>query len=314
MKINIVPFAEMICHKKLGVHHVIVQQEDELAAAFHFHPTDRRSDIHSATKSVVSLAAGIAIDEGLFTLDSHPADILSSCLPASYDPAWHGVTVKHLLTMSSGHNHKLMDGYSLIPGAVNRDDLENKDWVNYTFYQPLELKPGQKFVYNNSLPHLISRMITKLTGENLLDWLKPRLFDPLGIHNPQWGTDPLGYTCGPGGLQLTSEEFSRIAQLCLHQGRWKEKQLISKDYMLQATSKQIENAADGQLDTNDLNAGYGYFFWRNHRDNAYYLFGWAGQLGIILPDYNATITLSSYEFQTQSLLDSVWETLVPQLR
>lgn len=85
--------------------------------------------------------------------------------------------------------------------------------------------------------------------------------------------------------------------------------------MLQATSKQIENAADGQLDTNDLNAMVMVtFFWRNHRDNAYYLFGWAGQLGIILPDYNATITLSSYEFQTQSLLDSVWETLVPQLR
>lgn len=312
MKINIVPFAEAVCQKKLGVFHVVVKHQDELAAAFHFHPTDRRGEIHSATKSVVSLAAGIAIDEGLFKLDTHPVDILTEFLPVSYDPAWQQVTVKHLLTMSSGHNKKLMDGYSLISGAVNRDDLENQDWVNYAFSQPLDLMPGQKFVYNNALPHLISRMITKLAGENLINWLKPRLFEPLDIHNPQWGTDPLGFTCGPGGLQLTNEEFSRIAQLCLRQGLWKGKQLISRDYMCQAVNKQIENGTDRQIETDDSSAGYGYYFWRNYRDNAYYIFGWAGQLGIIFPDYDATITISSYEFQTQLLLDTIWDTIVSQ--
>ena len=92
----------------------------------------------------------MAIDEGLFTLDTRPTDILSKYVPDTIDPAWHQVTVKHLLTMSSGHDRKLMDGYSLTPGATNRDDLENKDWVNYTFSQDLDLEPGQKFVYNNS--------------------------------------------------------------------------------------------------------------------------------------------------------------------
>lgn len=314
MNINIVPFAEGICQKKLGVHHVVVTHQDGLAAAFHFHPTDRRSDIHSAAKSVTSLAAGIAIGEGLFTLDTHPADILSGYLPASCDPLWRQVTVRHLLTMSSGHSKKLMDGYSPIPGTVNRDDLENKDWANYTFSQPLDLIPGQKFVYNNALPHLISRMITELTGENLIDWLRPRLFDPMAIHNPQWGTDPLGYTCGSGGLQLTSEEFSRICRLCLRQGLWEGEQLIPEDYMSQAVSRQIDNGDGGQTIGDDSGAGYGYFFWRNYRDNAYYLFGWAGQLGIVLPDYDATVTLRSYEFQTQALLDTVWDTIIPQLR
>ncbi len=314
MKIDIVPFAETVCHKKLGVHHVLVRHGGETAAAFHFLPTDRRCEIHSATKSVVSLAAGIAINEGLFTLDTHPADILSKYLPGSVDPSWHKVTVKHLLTMSSGHDRKLMDGYSLIPGVINRDDLENKDWVNYTFSQALDLDPGMKFVYNNSCPHLISRMITELTGENLIDWLRPRLFDPLAIHNPQWGTDPLGYTCGPGGLQLSSEEFSRIVQLYLQQGQWEGKQLVSKEYMSQAVSRQIENAVPEKAGTDDSTAGYGYFIWRCFRDNAYYLFGWAGQLGIVLPDYDAAVTLTSYEFQTQSLMDAVWDTIVPQLR
>ena len=314
MKIDIVPFAEVICQKRLGVHHVLVHHQGQISAAFHFQPTDRRTEIHSATKSVVGLAAGMAVDEGLFTLDTHPTDILSKYIPDSLDPAWRHVTVRHLLTMSSGHNRKLMDGYSLIPGVVNRDDLENKDWVNYAFSQSLDLEPGRKFVYNNSCPHLISRMITELTGENLIDWLRPRLFDPLEIHNPQWGTDPLGYTCGPGGLQLSAEEFSRIIRLYLQQGQWKGNQLVSGEYMSQADSRQIENAASEKARTVDSTAGYGYFIWRCFRDNAYYLFGWAGQLGIVLPDYEAAVTLTSYEFQTQSLMDAVWDTIVPQLR
>ena len=313
MKLDIVPFAEAICQKKLGVNHAIVQQHGEVTAAFHFQPTDRRCEIHSATKSVVSLAAGMAIDEGLFTLDTCPADVLSSHLPDSYDPAWHKVTVRNLLTMCSGHSKKLMDGYSLIPGTVNRDDLENKDWVNYTFSQPLDLRPGEKFVYNNSCPHLITRMITQLTGANVIDWLRPRLFEPLEIHNPQWGTDPLGYTCGPGGLMLSAREFARLTRLFLQQGEWNGKQLVSREYMAQAVSKQVENAPAGKEGSDDSTAGYGFFVWRNYRDNAYYLFGWAGQLGIVLPDYDAAVSLTSYEFQTQALLDAVWDTIVPQL-
>lgn len=314
MKVDIVPFAEAVCQKRLGIHHVLVHCGGELSASFHFRQTDRREDIHSATKSVVSLAAGIGMAEGLFSLDTRPVDVLSGSLPDSYDPAWEKVTVKDLLTMSSGHDRKLMDGYSMIPGTVNRDDLENRDWVNYIFSQGLDLLPGEKFVYNNACPHLVSRMITELTGEKLIDWLRPRLFDPLEIHNPQWGTDPLGFTCGPGGLQLSAGEFSRISRLCLQEGEWEGRQLIPGDYMREAVGRRIETAAPEQRDRDDSSAGYGYFFWRNFRDNAYYLFGWAGQLGIVFPEYGAAVTLTSYEFQTQAVLDTVWSTIVPQLR
>ena len=85
MKIDIVPFAEAVCQRKLGVHHAIVHCGDDVAAAFHFQPTDRRCEIHSATKSVVGLAAGMAMDEGLFTLETHPADVYKRqlCDPAA---------------------------------------------------------------------------------------------------------------------------------------------------------------------------------------------------------------------------------------
>lgn len=313
MKLDIVPFAEKVCQKKLGIHHILVRQKDKTIASFHFQPTDRREDIHSATKSIVSLAVGIAIDEGILTLDTRPVDVLKKQLPNDYDKKWDQVKVKYLLTMSSGHDHKLLDGYSLIPGIVNRDELENLDWVNYAFSQPLRLNPGERFVYNNACPHILSRMITELTGENLIDWLRPRLFEPLGIRNPQWYTDPLGYTCGPGGLQLTVEEFSRIAQLCLQNGKWNGRKIVSEDYLKTAVSRQIETCEDATLcNRSDDTAGYGFFFWRTYRDDAYYLSGWAGQLAIILPKFDATITLNSYEFQIQEVMDVIWETIVSQ--
>lgn len=313
MGTNIVPFAEAICQKKLGVQHVLVMRHGKMEASFHFQPTDRRSDIHSATKSVVSLATGMAIHEKLLSLDSRPVEVLKKSLPEDYDKAWDQVTVRDLLRMASGHDHKLMDGYSLIPGTVNRDDLENPDWVNYVFSQPLQLKPGTRFVYNNSCPHLLSRMISEKTGMHLIDWLRPRLFDPLEIHNPQWYTDPLGYTCGPGGLQVTTEEFSRLGQLCLQKGNWKGKQLVPEEYISEATSFQIATCSDEKLkNTNDHTSGYGYFFWKAKRGSSYYFSGWGGQLCIIIPEYDAVITLKSYEFDELALLDTVWDTIVAQ--
>lgn len=95
-------------------------------------------------------------------------------------------------------------------------------------------------------------MISEKTGMHMIDWLRPRLFDPLEIYNPQWYTDPLGYTCGPGGLQVTTEEFSRLGQLCLQKGNWKGKQLIPKEYISEATSFQIATCSDEKLkNTND---------------------------------------------------------------
>ena len=238
---------------------------------------------------------------------------LKKHLPADYDPTWNQVKVRDLLMMASGHDHKLMDGYSLIPGVVNRDDLENLDWVNYIFSQPLQLTPGTHFVYNNSCPHLIARMISETSGQNLIDWLRPRLFEPLEIRNPQWYTDPLGYTCGPGGVQVTTEEFLRLGQLCLQKGNWKGRQLVPESYIQEASSLQIATWPDESMkNINDNTSGYGYFFWKTKRDNGFYFSGWGGQLCIILPSYDAVVCMKSYEFNGQALMDAVWETIVAQ--
>ena len=318
---DLTAFAEQVIQKKLDVHHVLVYQHDEEAAHFDFAPTKRRENVHSASKSVLSMAIGIAIDEGIFALDSRPVDVLAAHLPeGGIDPAWEKVTLRHLLTMSSGHRVKLLNGYGLTPGAVNRDDLEDLDWVRHVFTNAPEEAPGSLFVYNNACPYLAGRMLEELTGERLIDWLRPRLFVPMNIRNPQWLTDPLGFTCGAGGLQLTPEELMRFGRLCLKKGEWNGRQLVPAAWLEAAMSKQIISVNEHAMrvdvvsaDSPDFSAGYGYLFWRASFANASYMYGWASQLCVVLPEHDACVVVTASEFATQKILSLVREHIVPQL-
>lgn len=318
---DLIAFAEQVIQKKLDVHHVLVVQHDREVAHFDFSSTKRRENVHSASKSILSMAIGIAIREGLLSLDNRPAEVLRRHHPADgMDPAWNRVTLRHLLTMSSGHMVKLLNGYSLAPGQVNRDDLEDLDWVRHVFTVAPEKEPGSLFVYNNACPYLAGRMIEELTGERLIDWLRPRLFVPMNIRNPQWLTDPLGFTCGAGGLQLTPEELSRFGRLCLHRGEWEGKQLVPADYLDAAMSKQIESVNEHatkvdavSADSPDFSAGYGYLFWKASFANASYMYGWASQLCVILPEQDACVVLTASDFATQKILSLISEHIVPQL-
>lgn len=123
----------------------------------------------------------------------------------------------------------------------------------------------------------------------------------------------LGYTCGPGGVQVTTEEFLRLGQLCLQKGNWKGRQLVPESYIQEASSLQIATWPDESMkNINDNTSGYGYFFWKTKRDNGFYFSGWGGQLCIILPSYDAVVCMKSYEFNGQALMDAVWETIVAQ--
>ena len=175
-------------------------------------------------------------------------------------------------------------------------------------------KPGTYWKYNNFGPYLASVIIQERTGERLVDWLKPRLFTPLGIRNPQWLESVKGYTLGCGGLHLSTEELSRFGQLCLNKGQWEGKQLVSASWIEEATACQISNKIEGKVQHPDECAGYGYFFWRCSRDNAYCGNGYAGQRIFVLPEQDACIAVTSHEFNSGSISDCVWNHIVPQLK
>lgn len=301
-------FISEVSRYGLEVHGILVRQHNVIRNQFHWWD-GRRDDIRSCSKSVLSLAAGIAIDEGLLSLDERAIDIFPDEAPDYPSEYLQEMRIRHLLTMTPGYGDYVLHG-------LVRDWEEDRDWVHYSLHHEIIYKPGTRFIYNNCSPIIIARAIQKRSGELLLNWLKPRLFNPLEIPNPQWFTCPLGYTVGAGGLFLNLDEMSRIGQLCLNKGIWKGNRLISEEYIEEATACQISTEGNPLRQTKDFVAGYGYFFWRGHDFDCYRAHGIYGQHIIILPEHDAVVTIAAHiegDDNHQQLLDAVWNNIIPVL-
>ena len=218
MELRLESFVQDTIKRKLDLYHVVVRQHGEIIGKFDWRE-NRREDIHSVSKSFLSIAIGIAIDEGILRLDEKPAEIFSDKLPESPSENLQAMTIRDMIMMATGHDHFILQGYSASDDRPVRDAIENDDWVQYALEFDVPYKPGTYWKYNNFGPYLASVIIQERTGERLVDWLKPRLFTPLGIRNPQWLESVKGYTLGCGGLHLSTEELSRFGQLCLNKGQ-----------------------------------------------------------------------------------------------
>ena len=190
---------------------VLVTQHGQLRGELHFDDCCRRN-IYSASKSVTSIAAGFALEEGLFSLSDRLVDVFAGSLPEKVDGFLPDATVRDLLTMSLGQETACLMG-------GERPTLPESDWVRYVLNRPFSLKPGQKFVYNNAGPYLMGILIQQKAGCDLVSYLMPRLFGPLHIPRPMWEQDPMGYTFGAGGLFLTCQELHRFGLFCCKKAR-----------------------------------------------------------------------------------------------
>ena len=158
--------------------------------------------------------------------------------------------------------------------------------------------------------YTLSAIVTKATGQTVLDYLKPRLFEPLGIDNPKWESSAEGYNFGGYGLFLRTEDIAKFGQLYLQKGQWKGKQLLPAPWIEAATAKQVDNDKAPSGRTPDWQQGYGFQFWRcQHR--AYRGDGRDGQLCLVMPEQDAVIAITALTGQMQTELDLVWEKLLP---
>lgn len=256
--------------------------------------------IESSTKSVVSLAAGIAIGERLLSLDDRLVDIFPEYAPKAEEDLWNEVRIRHLLSMTTG--------FASDPLAMSFRNQIREDWVGYCMRQPLRDKPGTRFQYHNASAHLVARAIQRRTGCTLREWLIPRLFDPLEILNPQWYVDPQGFTYGGDGLHLTVEQMARIGQLCLNDGMWNGRQLVPAWYVREATKKQTENRGNGLTYHRDDTAGYGYFFWMADEPDVFYASGSGGKMIYCFRKLETVVAVTAHLepfYQYQLLLDLV---------
>ncbi len=157
---------------------------------------------------------------------------------------------------------------------------------------------------------MLSAIVQKVTGQTVLDYLRPRLFDPLGIANPTWEASRQGVSMGGFGLSVRTEDIARFGQLYLQKGQWQGKQLLPAAWVEAATARQVSN---GSSPASDWEQGYGYQFWRS-RHGSYRGDGAHGQFCLVLPQHDAVIAITSGTRDMASVMNLVWDQLVPALK
>lgn len=298
-------FEEAFRKKRLDFHGIVVTQEGkELGRRFWIE--DVPHELNSVTKAVVSLAVGIAIGEGKLSLEAKPLSYFPE-YEKETAPNLKDVTLRHLLTMTSGRRTTALGGiWPQVP---------DNDWIRHCFAAPCEDKPGSCFLYDGACTHLAAATLQRAVGENLSDYMQPRFFDPLGIRRPRWDRDPMGYNCGPAGLHLRTGDLSKIGNMILQGGRWEGRQLVPEDYIRLASSKLVDtDRPDTEIDHAQ---GYGLAFWRC-RHGAFRADGYNGQYIIVLPEKKAVIATNGCSFgyadtKMQASIDTIWETILPVL-
>lgn len=257
---------------------------------------DKRHVLWSLSKSFTSTAVGMAVAEGKFSIDDPVLKFFPEEAPKEPSDKLKAMRVRDLLTMSTGHQEE-----------PKVREIKDQTWVKTFLNHPVPHKPGAHFQYNTPATFMLSAIVQKTTGQTVVEYLKPRLFDPLGIEDPQWDANPEGITLGGYGLHVRTEDIAKFGQLYLQKGQWNGKPLISADWVALATSKQVSNGSDP---TKDWDQGYGFQFWRS-RHNAYRGDGKDGQFCIVLPDQDAVIAITANTGNMQAQLNVVWDELLP---
>lgn len=250
--------------------------------------------LHSLSKSFTSTAVGLAIAEGKLSLDDLVTKFFPEQVPEKPSAQLAALRVRDLLTMTSGQT-KEAQFTAEVP------------WVTAFLAQEVTFKPGTHFLYNTPGTHMLSAIIRQVTGQTVRDYLQPRLFTPLGIMDPEWGSSPQGNTFGGWGLHLCTEDIAKFGQVYLQKGSWQGAQLVPAEWVAQATAKQVSNGSDP---TKDWDQGYGFQFWRC-RHHAYRGDGANGQFCIVLPDQDAVIAITAETHDMQGELNLVWDHLLP---
>jgi CubicO group peptidase (beta-lactamase class C family) len=284
-------------HTKVDtLHSVMVVRHGQVVAEAWWSPeaADKRHVMHSLSKSFTSTAVGLAIAEGKLDLFDPVLKFFPDEAPEKPSDNLKKMRVRDLLTMSTGHHEQ-----------PKRE--KDTNWAEVFLAHPVPYKPGTHFMYNSMGTYMASAIVQKVTGQTVLEYLKPRLFEPLGIEHPEWDMSPQGVCTGGWGLWIRTEDIAKFGQLYLHRGKWNGKQLVPAEWVELATSKQMSNGSDP---TKDWDQGYGFQFWRC-RHNAFRGDGAKGQFCVVLPEQDAVIAITADTKDMQSELNVVWDDLLP---
>ncbi|MBQ6222001.1 MAG: serine hydrolase [Solobacterium sp.] len=259
----------------------------------------------SLTKTYMGTAIGIAIREGLLTLDTHLTEIFPEYMPENPSPYFEELTIRHVLTMGSG--------------MTQFPEME-ENWVKNFIAVPLTHRPGTHFWYNSVGSTFLGKVIEKLTGKDVYTYLDEKLFPKIGINgkNILHGIAPEGKDMWAWRTVSTTEDNLRLMKLYRDGGLWEGERILPEEYVRLATTKQIDNDNPQAREHGFLDAcsGYGYQMWMCQIPGAYRADGAAGQYSIVIPDKDMIVAINENApgpgpFQT---LKAIWETLLPAVQ
>ena len=284
------------------LHSFILTRHGQIAAQGWWNPFQPESPhmLFSLSKSFTSTAIGIAQAEGLLHINDKVISYFPDKIPDTPSQNLQAMRIRDLLTMSTGHNED----------ATGRMTKDTASWIKGFFSLPVEHKPGTHFVYNSAATYMLSAIIQKRTGKKLIDYLTPKLFEPLGIQNASWESSGEGINVGGWGLKVRTKDIASLGQLYLQKGLWQGKQILPAAWVEEATKKQTSN---GSSPDSDWEQGYGYQFWMC-RYGLYRGDGAFGQYCIVFPNHDAVLAITSGTADMGAIMNLVWKHLLPGLK
>lgn len=267
-------------------------------------------DQHELSATVTAMAVGMAEDEGLLTLDDKVIGFFPDLLPAQPSANLLAMTVRHLLTMTTGHDK-------------NTPCSQGDDWAKNYLAQPVPHTPGSYFYYDPMAGYMLSAIVQKVTGQSLPEYLHTRLFEPLGIKNIEWECSPQGISAGGWGLHATTQDMARIGSLLVQNGKWEGQRILPRKWVRQMISFQTascprdvryeELSQSGlNLYENDWIQGFGYQMW-HCRSGLVRAEGSNGQLLLLFPEFDAVVMINAEAEQMESELALAYLHFAPSI-
>ena len=306
-------YLQAVADTEEELHSIMVIQHGKVLEEKFFVP-DTAHALHSVSKTFTATAVGFAIEEGLLHLEDRIVDLFPDQVPENASDTLGRMTIRHLLTMNSGHGKD--------PTGKTRKNKE-ADWVEGFLAWPLEYEPGGCYCYNSLGTYVLSATVQKVTGQKIVDYLEPRLWKPLGIEKPHWLESPTGVNTGGWGLFLKTEDLARMGLCLLQGGKFAGRQVIPADWVREMSARQVDSAPAGltsvqieergiEKSTNDWLQGYGYQMWRC-RHGAFRADGAHGQFILVLPEQDAVIVTTANIDHMAVELSQIWEHILPAL-
>lgn len=305
---GIISFLEAAGKSKHELHSFMFLRHGKVIAEGWWNPyrPELKHTMYSVSKSFTSTAVGFAVSEKLLSVNDKVITFFPKDVPDTISPYLSELTVKDLLTMSAGQEPD--------PTATG---VANENWVKAFLATPIVHQPGTKFLYNSLATYMLSAIVQKVTKQKIIDYLTPRLFQPLGIQGMDWEVDPQGINTGGWGLRIKTEDMAKFGQLYLQKGSWEGRQILPKEWIEEATTAKIEQgpvwvSPQTKKESSDWLQGYGYQFWRS-RYNSFRADGAFGQFIIVMPDQDAVVVLTAETPDMQDEINLLWKYLLPTI-